>query len=245
MLDSFTNQNMFPNRLKFNANKGKFYCNSTGEDVEITFPKKVVMDLEVFTHGWNLLQGGAKPQFNMAKHSKPLPKKPLSDEFKMTFCIRLYNKKIGLCEFQSQSNYVQRSVQNLQNDYLINRPDDKKVPVVTLREIAKTKNGKFQVPIFQIEEYIDRPEGLTEINVTETKELPKHLDPDDVDLSMPGKPNENQFDDNDIDVPPHMDDRLGKNSSKKKAVPFTKEEEDAEMAKLDAALGLDEDETDF
>lgn len=115
------------------------------------------------------------------------------------------------------------------NTYLEGRPDDKQIPVVAIKENGSA--GEWFVPNLEVIKYVDRPEGLTEINVTET-----------VDLSMPGKPNENQFDDDNIDVSPHMDDRLGKDSKKKKAIPYTKEEVDAEMAKLDASLGIDDDE---
>ena len=218
---------MFPNILTFNANTGQWKLRRDGETNVIDMPSKVVMDLEVFQKGWNLILKGQAPQSQMVKYDKPFPVKP-GEEFKKTFCIRLYHKDIGLCEFGSNSGMVGQAVQKFFNTYLEGRPDDKQIPVVAIKENGSA--GEWFVPNLEVVKYINRPEGLTEINVTETP-----------DLSMPEKPNENQFDDS-IDVSPHMDDRLGKDSKKKKAIPYTKAEEDAEMAKLDAALGIDDDE---
>ena len=218
---------MFPNILTFNANTGQWKLRRDGEWNIIEFPEKVVMDLEVMQKGWILLLKNQAPQSQMVKHDKPFPVKP-GEEFKKTFCIRMYHKDIGLCEFGSNASNVGKAMQTFFNDYLANRPDDKQIPVVVPKKNAEA--GEWFVPQFEIIKYVKRPEGLTEINVTETP-----------DLSMPEKPNENQFDDS-IDVSPHMDDRLGKDSKKKKAIPYTKAEEDAEMAKLDAALGIDDDE---
>jgi len=228
MLNDFNMEgsSMFPNIVTFNANSGVWKLRQDGETNEVQMPKQVVMDLAVFTKGWNLILKGQAPQANMVKYDKPFPAKP-GEEFKKTFCIRMYAKDIGLCEFGSNSAMVSQAVQKFFNTYLEGRPDAVKVPVVAIKENGKA--GEWYVPNFEIVKYIDRPEGLTEINITETS-----------NLAMPGKPNENQFDD--IDVPPHMDDRLGKRDGKKKAIPYTKAEEDAEMAKLDAALGTDDDE---
>ena len=216
----------FPNILTFNANTGQWKLRRDGETNVIDMPSKVVMDLAVMQKGWNLILKGQAPQSQMVKHDKPFPAKP-GDEFKKTFCIRLFAKDIGLCEFGSNSGMVGQAIQKFFNSYLEGRPDDKQIPVVAIKENGNA--GEWFVPQFEVIKYVDRPEGLPEINVTET-----------TDLSMPGKPNENQFDD--IDVPPHMDDRLGKGDKRKKAIPYTKAEVDAEMAKLDASLGIDDDE---
>ena len=97
-----------------------------------------------------------------------------------------------------------------------------KVPVVAIKPNGKA--GEWYVPNFEIVKYIDRPEGLTEINVTET---------DTSNLAMDGKPNENQFDDLDSYVKP------AKPSSRKKVHPS--EEPNDSLDCLDSD-GSDDDE---
>tara|TARA_X000001382_G_scaffold16731_3_gene10522 strand:- start:911 stop:1603 length:693 start_codon:yes stop_codon:yes gene_type:complete len=229
MLNDFTMEgsSMFPNIVTFNANEGFWAIRKDGEVNKIQMPKQVAMDLEVFTKGWNLIISKKAPQSHMAKYDKPFPDKP-AENFKKTFCIRMYAKDIGLCEFGSNSAMVGQAIQKFFNGYLESRPDAVKIPVVAIKDNIQV--SEWFIPNFEIVKYIDRPEGLTEINVTETS-----------NLAMDDKPNENQFDDS-INVSPHMDDRLGKGDKRKKAIPYTKAEEDAEMAKLDAALGTDDDE---
>lgn len=201
MLNDFTMEgsSMFPNILTFNANSGVWKLRQDGETNEVQMPKQVVMDLAVFTKGWNLILKGQAPQANMVKYDKPFPAKP-GEEFKKTFCIRMYAKDIGLCEFGSNSAMVGQAIQKFFNTYLEGRPDEVKVPVVAIKENGKA--GEWYVPNFEIVKYIDRPEGLTEINVTETS-----------NLAMDGKPNENQFDDVDTYMKP------AKPSSRKKVHP--------------------------
>lgn len=223
MLNDFNMEgsSMFPNIVTFNANSGVWKLRQDGETNEVQMPKQVVMDLEVFTKGWNLILKGQAPQANMVKYDKPFPAKP-GEEFKKTFCIRMYAKDIGLCEFGSNSAMVSQAIQKFFNTYLEGRPDEVKVPVVAIKDNGKA--GEWYVPNFEIVKYIDRPEGLTEINVTET---------DTSDLAMDGKPNENQFDDLDSYVKP------AKPSSRKKVHPS--EEPNDSLDCLDSD-GSDDDE---
>ena len=190
MLNDFTMEgnSMFPNILTFNANSGVWKLRQDGETNEIEMPKQVVMDLEVFQKGWNLILKGQAPQSHLVKYDKPFPAKP-GEEFKKTFCIRMYSKDIGLCEFGSNSGMVGQAIQKFFNTYLEGRPDAVKVPVVAIKPNGKA--GEWYVPNFEIVKYVARPEGLTEITLF-----------DEPDLSMSGKPNENQFDDMDSYVKP-------------------------------------------
>jgi len=190
MLNDFTMEgnSMFPNILTFNANSGVWKLRQDGETNEIQMPKQVVMDLEVFQKGWNLILKGQAPQSHLVKYDKPFPAKP-GEEFKKTFCIRMYSKDIGLCEFGSNSGMVGQAIQKFFNTYLEGRPDAVKVPVVAIKPNGKA--GEWYVPNFEIVKYVARPEGLTEITLF-----------DEPDLSMSGKPNENQFDDMDSYVKP-------------------------------------------
>jgi hypothetical protein len=201
MLNDFTMEgnSMFPNILTFNANSGVWKLRQDGETNEIQMPKQVVMDLEVFQKGWNLILKGQAPQSHLVKYDKPFPAKP-GEEFKKTFCIRMYAKDIGLCEFGSNSGMVGQAIQKFFNTYLEGRPDAVKVPVVAIKPNGKA--GEWYVPNFEIVKYIARPEGLTEITLF-----------DEPDLSMSDKPNENQFDDMDSYVKP------SKPSSRKKVDP--------------------------
>mgnify|MGYP003672273254 CR=1 FL=1 len=214
---------MFPNILTFNANTGQWKLRKDGETNPIDMPSKVVMDLNVFQKGWNLILKGQAPQSHLVKWDKPFPVKP-GEEFKKTFCIRVYGKDIGLCEFGSNSNMVSQAIQKFFNTYLEGRPDENKIAVVAIN--ANGSAGEWFIPNLQVVKYIDRPEGLTEVDFIDSAP----------NLASPTKSDENQF--GDTEIPPHMNDTLGKQDKKKKAIPYTKEEEDAEMAKLDDALGV-------
>ena len=67
MLNDFNMEgsSMFPNIVTFNANSGVWKLRQDGETNEVQMPKQVVMDLAVFTKGWNLILKGQAPQANM------------------------------------------------------------------------------------------------------------------------------------------------------------------------------------
>lgn len=217
MLNDFTMEgnSMFPNILTFNANSGVWKLRQDGETNEIQMPKQVVMDLEVFQKGWNLILKGQAPQSHLVKYDKPFPAKP-GEEFKKTFCIRMYSKDIGLCEFGSNSGMVGQAIQKFFNTYLEGRPDAVKVPVVAIKPNGKA--GEWYVPNFEIVKYIDRPEGLTEITLF-----------DEPDLSMSDKPNENQFDDMDTYVRP------AKPSSRRKVHPSEEPNDSLDCLDVDSS----------
>lgn len=160
--------------IKYDAKAGDFIRvdreqTASGEWVknqsELQLPTKVIMDFANVETGWLSFDSGA-PNFHMVKLGQPMPPKP-SDQHKMAFRVRLYNKDLGLREMSSQAKTVIREMDALHNEFEAQAGSNPgKVPVVT---IAGTKavtvntpqgESRFKVPDWSITEWVDRPEGM-------------------------------------------------------------------------------------
>jgi len=111
------------------------------EDVEISYPVKVVMDLANIKIGWITFA----PKYNAewANAGERVPAKP-SDDHKQAVYLKVFFKEHGLREFTPTSKTVLRAIDQLHDAYLSAADAHPgKFPVVT---IEGTETVKVQTP---------------------------------------------------------------------------------------------------
>ena len=148
------------------------------EDVEITYPVKVIMDLAAIKVGW--ITFAPKYHAEWADAGQKIPAKP-SDEHKQAIYLKLFFKDHGLREFTPTSKTVLRAVDQLHDAYLaVADAHPGKFPVVTIEgtETVKvqTPQGelRFKAPKWSISGWTDWPsEEAKPAAATATKPAPK------------------------------------------------------------------------
>lgn len=177
--------------VKFDARAGRMFRvereqdsggSWTTENVEITNGFTAVMDLENIEVGWCLFAAGVAPQLSLVKLGDPLPARP-SDQHKQGFRLLMKLGKASggdVREMAATSKAVLGAVDDLHNAYEAGKAANPgKLPLVALtgsKAIVSTGKGQTSTnyaPIFEIQKWLDRPEGLGGTAGPAPKEEPK------------------------------------------------------------------------
>jgi hypothetical protein len=134
-------------------------------EVEITLPTKVVMDLAGIEIGWLTFT----PTYNavMAKAGEKMPPKPTADH-KQAVRVRVFFKDHGLREFSPTSKTLLRSIDQLHDQFLEQQAANPgKMPVVTIEGTetikVQTPQGelRFKAPKWSITGWTTPPADMT------------------------------------------------------------------------------------
>ena len=160
--------------VKFDAKAGEFIAvnrtpgESAGtwdkEEVEITLPTKVVMDMAELEVGWISFV----PTYScvMVKAGEKLPPQPSADH-KHSVRVKLFFKDHGLRELTPTSKTVLRALDQLHDQYLAGADKNAgKMPIVTIHgtetKKVSTPQGelRFKIPKWEITGWTDAPAGM-------------------------------------------------------------------------------------
>ena len=160
--------------VKFDAKAGEFIAvnrtpgESAGtwdkEEVEISLPTKVVMDMAELEVGWISFV----PTYScvMVKAGEKLPPQPSADH-KHSVRVKLFFKDHGLRELTPTSKTVLRALDQLHDQYLSGAEKNAgKMPVVTIHgtetKKVSTPQGelRFKIPKWEITGWTDAPAGM-------------------------------------------------------------------------------------
>lgn len=160
--------------VKFDAKAGEFIAvnrtpgESAGtwdkEEVEVSLPTKVVMDMAELEVGWISFV----PTYScvMVKAGEKLPPQPSADH-KHSVRVKLFFKDHGLRELTPTSKTVLRSLDQLHDQYLAGADKNAgKMPVVTIHgtetKKVSTPQGelRFKIPKWEITGWTDAPAGM-------------------------------------------------------------------------------------
>lgn len=160
--------------VKFDAKAGEFIAvnrtpgESAGtwdkEEVEISLPTKVVMDMAELEVGWISFV----PTYScvMVKAGEKLPPQPSADH-KHSVRVKLFFKDHGLRELTPTSKTVLRALDQLHDQYLAGADKNAgKMPVVTIHgtetKKVSTPQGelRFKIPKWEITGWTDAPAGM-------------------------------------------------------------------------------------
>lgn len=160
--------------VKFDAKAGEFIAvnrtpgESVGtwdkEEVEISLPTKVVIDMNELEVGWISFV----PTYScvMVKAGEKLPPQPSADH-KHSVRLKLFFKEHGLRELTPTSKTVLRAVDQLHDQYLAGAEKNAgKMPVVTIhgtetKKIATPQGElRFKIPKWEITGWTDAPAGM-------------------------------------------------------------------------------------
>ena len=183
--------------VKFDAKAGEFIAvnrtpgESAGtwdkEEVEISLPTKVVMDMAELEVGWISFV----PTYScvMVKAGEKLPPQPSADH-KHSVRVKLFFKDHGLRELTPTSKTVLRALDQLHDQYLAGADKNAgKMPVVTIHgtetKKVSTPQGelRFKIPKWEITGWTDTPAGMKgEEAPKPVKAAPaKSVQPDDLE----------------------------------------------------------------
>jgi hypothetical protein len=135
-------------------------------EVEISFPVKVIMALDDIEMGWITFS----PNYHavMVKAGERFPAKPGND-YKQAARIKIFLKEHGLREFTPTSKTVLRAVDTLHDQFIEQAPANQgKVPVVTIEgtEVVKIKTPegelRFKAPKWSITSWVTPPSEMKE-----------------------------------------------------------------------------------
>lgn len=133
-------------------------------EVEISLPTKVVMDLANIEIGWLTFT----PSYNavMVKPGAKMPQQP-TENHKQAVRVRVFFKEHGLREFSPTSKTVLRAIDSLHDQFLEQHAANPgKMPVVTIEgtEVVKIKTPegelRFKAPKWSITGWTNPPEGM-------------------------------------------------------------------------------------
>ena len=160
--------------VKFDAKAGEFIAvnrtpgESAGtwdkEEVEVSLPTKVVMDMAELEVGWISFV----PTYScvMVKAGEKLPPQPSADH-KHSVRVKLFFKDHGLRELTPTSKTVLRALDQLHDQYLSGAEKNAgKMPVVTIHgtetKKVSTPQGelRFKIPKWEITGWTDAPAGM-------------------------------------------------------------------------------------
>lgn len=160
--------------VKFDAKAGEFIAvnrtpgESAGtwdkEEVEVSLPTKVVMDMAELEVGWISFV----PTYScvMVKAGEKLPPQP-SEDHKHSVRVKLFFKDHGLRELTPTSKTVLRALDQLHDQYLSGAEKNAgKMPVVTIHgtetKKVSTPQGelRFKIPKWEITGWTDAPAGM-------------------------------------------------------------------------------------
>ena len=160
--------------VKFDAKAGEFIAvnrtpgESAGtwdkEEVEISLPTKVVIDMNDLEVGWISFV----PTYScvMVKAGEKLPPQPSADH-KHSVRLKLFFKEHGLREMTPTSKTVLRAVDQLHDQFLAGAAKNEgKMPVVTIhgtetKKIATPQGElRFKIPKWEITGWTDAPAGM-------------------------------------------------------------------------------------
>ena len=170
--------------IKFDAKAGEFIAvnrtpgETTGtwdkEEVEVTLPTKVVIDMAGLEVGW--ISFAPSYSCTMVPAGEKLPPQPSADH-KHSVRIKMFFKEHGLREMTPTSKTVLRAVDQLHDAYLAGAEKNSgKMPVVTIHgtetKKVSTPQGelRFKVPKWEITGWTDAPAAF---NGQEEKPAPK------------------------------------------------------------------------
>jgi hypothetical protein len=134
--------------------------------VDITEDFEAIVDMENLQIGWIAFPSGGAPDFHMVPVGTNVGEPP-SDNHKEGFRVRMkLTNGAGddVREFSSTSKAVWQSLDELHDEWDEERTRHKgKLPIVSIAEVAKvqTKSGTYYRPIFEITEWVKRPDDLT------------------------------------------------------------------------------------
>jgi hypothetical protein len=135
-------------------------------EVEISLPTKVVMDLAGIEIGWLTFV----PSYHaaMVKAGEKIPPKP-SDDHKQAVRVRVFFKEHGLREFSPTSKTLLRAIDTLHDQFLEQHAANPgKMPVVTIEGTetikVQTPQGelRFKAPKWSITGWVVPPEGMND-----------------------------------------------------------------------------------
>lgn len=179
-------------RIQYDARAGRFFQidrtqNASGgwetQTSELPVPamSKFAMDLENIEVGWIKL-GQGTPDFRMVPIGSPMPAQPEGRDdkgnplYRQGFRVKVYTKGLGIRHWNHTAKCVIQAVDALHEAYLAERDGHpgmlpvvqviKTIPVTTGQGAKQSTNYQ---PVFEIEQWIDRPEGLR--NATQTAQV--------------------------------------------------------------------------
>lgn len=162
--------------LKYNAKAGRLFrvdrtYDGSGwvtNEEDITTTGMFVADLDNIQTGWMLFAAGVAPDIRTVPLGQSPGERP-SDKHKMGFKLHVkLGKAVGgdVREFTSSAVAVINAMNVLHDAYLAGKDGDK-LPVVKIAKVVaeKSEHGTNYAPVFEIVQWVARPEGLGPIPV--------------------------------------------------------------------------------
>jgi len=157
--------------IKYNAKAGRLFrvdrtndgSGWISEEVDITTNGMFVADLENIQTGWMCFPPGAAPDIRTVPLGDSPGERP-SDKHKMGFKLHVkLGKDCGgdVREFTASAASVINAMNALHDAYLAAKDGDK-LPVVKIAKVVgeKTDHGTNYAPVFEIVQWVPRPQGL-------------------------------------------------------------------------------------